>query len=49
MDQDLVPFGIIDNGLDDMGEKDAQGDYWFEDRKKKYLFDDMSWDWRAKL
>jgi hypothetical protein len=49
MDQDLVPFGIIDDGLNDMGEKDAQGDYWFEDKKSRHIFDDMSWDWRAKL
>ena len=51
MDQDLVPFGIIDNGLDDPwnNPRDAQGDVWIEDRKKLYPFDNYSWDWRAKL
>ena len=49
MDQDLVPFGIIDDGLNNLGEVDAQGDVWFEDRKNRYPFDDMSWDWRQKL
>jgi hypothetical protein len=51
MDQDLVPFGIIDNGLDDPWDnnKDAQGDLWVEDRKKLYPFDNFAWDWRQKL
>jgi hypothetical protein len=51
MDQDIVPFGIIDNGVDDPWDnpKDAQGDYWFEDRKSRFPFDDMNWDWRSKL
>ena len=51
MDQDLVPFGIIDNGIDDPWEnpRDAQGDLWIEDRKKLYPFDNFGWDWRQKL
>lgn len=49
MDQDLVPFGIIDDGLNNLGEVDAQGDVWFEDRKNRFPFDDMNWDWRQKL
>lgn len=51
MDQDLVPFGIIDNGIDDPWEnpRDAQGNYWMEDRQKMYPFDDLNWDWRHKL
>lgn len=49
MDQDIVPFGIIDNGIDQPGEVDAQGDRWFEDRKSKFPFDNFSWDWREKL
>ena len=47
MDQDLVPFGIIDNGLDDTFEKDDKGDLWFEERAKHYPFDDFNW--RQKL
>lgn len=49
MDQDLVPFGIIDDGVSDYGDRDAQGDLWIEDRAKKYPFDNFSWDWRQKL
>ena len=49
MDQDLVPFGIIDNGLDNLGEKDQQGDLWFEDRQSRFPFDDHNWDWRNRL
>lgn len=43
MDQDLVPFGIIDNGLDNGREVDASGDVWIEDRQKLYPFDDYNW------
>jgi len=43
MDQDMVPFGIIDNGLDNIGEKDASGDLWLEDRRQMYPFDDLNW------
>jgi len=43
MDQDITPFGIIDNGIDSPGEKDAAGDIWIEDRRKLYPFDDLNW------
>jgi hypothetical protein len=33
MDQDIVPFGIIDNGLDNQGEM-IDGDFWVTDRSK---------------
>ena len=46
MDQDMIPFGIIDNGLNDGFEVDS-GDVWYEDRQKKYPFDDLNW--RPKL
>jgi hypothetical protein len=49
MDGDIVPFGVIDNGLDDGVEKDDNGDLWFEDLKKRYVFDDLNYDWRSKL
>jgi len=51
MDTDIVPFGAIDNGIDDPWDNpvDAQGDYWIEDRKKLYPFDNFAWDWRQKL
>jgi hypothetical protein len=43
MDQDLVPFGIIDDGLkDDMDLID--GDLWISDRKKFFAFDEIEWD-----
>lgn len=49
MDQDLVPFGIIDNGVDNQQdfEIDASGNLWFEDRQKRYPFDDLNF--RNKL
>lgn len=43
MDQDIVPFGIIDNGIDKPFEKDASGDIWYEDRRNLYPFDDLNW------
>jgi hypothetical protein len=43
MDQDMVPFGIIDNGIDKPEDMDAAGDLWFEDRSKLYPFDDLNW------
>lgn len=50
MDQDLVPFGIIDNGLDDVFDKElSDGDIWFEDRKNRFPFDNFGWDWKTKL
>lgn len=51
MDNDIVPFGAIDNGIDDPWEKqkDKDGDLWFEDRRNRAPFDDLNWDWRAKL
>jgi hypothetical protein len=48
MDQDIVPFGIIDNGIDNpFYEKDEFGNLWFEDRQKRYPFDDLNF--RSKL
>lgn len=46
MDQDLVPFGIIDDGLKENYEIDNNGDIWTE-AKKMYPFDD--WNWEPKL
>jgi len=43
MDQDITPFGIIDNGIDKPFETDSSGDLWFEDRKNLYPFDDLNW------
>jgi hypothetical protein len=51
MDQDIVPFGIIDNGIDDPwnNNRDAQGELWVEDRKRLYPMDNLDWNWRTKL
>lgn len=51
MDQDLVPFGAIDNGVDDPFDNkiDANGDRWIEDRMKFYPFDNFEWDWKSRL
>jgi hypothetical protein len=34
MDIDLVPFGIIDNGLKEVVEKDDKGNYWLDVEKE---------------
>lgn len=44
MDQDIVPFGIIDNGLKDDMEMDVDGDLWITERKKFWAFDEIEWD-----
>jgi hypothetical protein len=46
MDQDIVPFGIVDNGLDDPFDKsmDADGDVWTSARGLRYPFDQLEWD-----
>ena len=44
MDQDIVPFGIIDNGLKDDFETDIDGDLWVAERKKFWAFDEIEWD-----
>jgi len=44
MDQDTVPFGIIDNGLKDDMEVDVDGDLWITERKKFWAFDEIEWD-----
>jgi hypothetical protein len=47
MDRDLVPFGIIDNGLNDPLEnnRDANGDLWILEKNRKYVFDnDIDWE-----
>lgn len=43
MDEALVPFGIIDNGLENETERDAQGDIWLKERGYMYPFDDFNW------
>ena len=43
MDQDIVPVGIIDNGIDDPLEKNFDKDLWTDDRRKLYPFDDLNW------
>jgi hypothetical protein len=48
MDTDLVPFGIIDNGIDDPWNDDKT-DKWFGDRMKAYPFDDFNWDPKFRL
>jgi len=43
MDQDIVPFGIIDDGLNNRGEV-IDGDVWVTDRERMYTFDNVEWD-----
>lgn len=46
MDSDIVPFGVIDNGLNDPfeNERDAAGDLWVADRERVYTFDNIEFD-----
>ena len=41
MDREIVPFGFIDDGLNEHVEKDANGDLWSRDREQLYPFDDF--------
>lgn len=43
MDDQIVPWGAIDNGLEDETERDAQGDIWLKERGYLYPFDDLNW------
>jgi hypothetical protein len=44
MDTDLTPLPIIDNGVDNPDyEVDEFGNVWFEDRTKRYPWDDFNW------
>jgi hypothetical protein len=50
LDREIVPFGFIDNGIDDPHvEKDANGDIWKSEREKLYPFDDMNYNWISRL
>jgi len=42
-DINIVPFGIIDDGLQDEFLVDVDGDIWKEDIKRRYPFDDFNW------
>jgi hypothetical protein len=48
-DVENVPFGFIDNGLNDTVEKDANGDLWSRDREQLYPFDDFNYSWNSRL
>ena len=44
MDTDLTPLPIIDNGVDNPDyEVDEFGNVWFEDKTKRYPWDDFNW------
>lgn len=43
MDESFVPFGIIDDGLEDRMEKDAHGELWFKERGYLDPFGDLNW------
>jgi len=45
MDRDLVPFGIIDNGLDDNKYEQSGGDVWVKDRRNYTPWDNVSHLW----
>jgi hypothetical protein len=51
IDNDIVPFGVIDNGVDDPfgDDLDAKGELWVEDRSRKYVFDNFDWNYGSKF
>ena len=48
MDQDIVPFGIVDNGVDDPFDKEEElrdiKEKWVNSRQGRYVFDNLEWD-----
>jgi len=48
-DVENVPFGFIDDGLNETVEKDANGDLWSRDREQLYPFDDFNYSWNSRL
>ena len=48
-DVENVPFGFIDDGLNETVEKDANGDLWSRDRDQLYPFDDFNYSWNSRL
>ena len=48
MDQDIVPFGIVDNGVDDPFDKEEElrdiKERWVNNRQNRYVFDNLEWD-----
>ena len=48
-DVDNVPFGFIDNGIDNFEEQDANGDIWRSEREQLYPFDNLNYDWNSRL
>jgi hypothetical protein len=50
MDADLVPFGLIDNGLNQNDDPTSEDlDNWMGELAAKYPFDNFGWDWKNKL
>ena len=48
-DVENVPFGFIDDGLNETVEKDANGDLWSREREQLYPFDDFNYSWNSRL
>ena len=48
-DVENVPFGFIDDGLNESVEKDANGDLWRSEREQLYPFDDFNYQWSNRL
>ena len=48
MDQDIVPFGIVDNGVDDPFDKEEElrdiNEAWVNSRQNRYVFDNLEFD-----
>lgn len=48
-DQDIVPFGVIVDGITEEDDNIKDKDFWIADAKRNYSFDNFSTDWNARL
>lgn len=49
MDEDMVPFGVIDDGIEKEDPREQMFDRWVESRKRVYPLDSHSYDWKERF
>ena len=50
VDEDIVPFGAIDNGVDSpIDDTDRLFDNWMNERQKKYPMDSYEYDYKGEF
>lgn len=48
LDEDIIPFGIIEDGINSTDNSDAEFDRWLSGREKAYPLDSYEYDWKGK-